>query len=84
MCWILVVIGGLNWGLVGIGMLLGKAGGYNLVSMLLGSWPMVEGVVYLIVGLATVMKLVGCKCAKCKACDTGTTATGSATTGTQH
>jgi uncharacterized membrane protein YuzA (DUF378 family) len=65
----LVFIGGLNWGLVGVGMLMGKMGGYNVVNMLLGSWPMVEGVVYLLVGISAVMMLVGCKCAKCKACN---------------
>ncbi len=64
---LLVVIGGLNWGLVGLGMLFGGAS-WNVVHMVLGNWPMVEGIVYLLVGIATVMSLFGCKCAKCKAC----------------
>ena len=34
---ILLVVGGLNWGL--------SALGWNVVNMLLGSWPMVEKVV---------------------------------------
>lgn len=43
---ILLIVGGLNWGLV--------AFGWNLVSMLLGSWPMVEQAVYVLVGLSAV------------------------------
>ena len=42
---VLVVVGGLNWGLVG-------AANMNLVNMLLGSLPMVEKVVYILVGLS--------------------------------
>ena len=72
-CKYLLVIGGLNWGLVGVGMFMSKD--LNVVHMLLGTWPMVEGIVYVLVGIAAVMKLFGCKCAKCKAacaaCATG-------------
>lgn len=57
----LVVIGALNWGLVGINP------NYNLVHMILGSWSMVERVVYILVGLAGIMMIVGCKCKKCMA-----------------
>lgn len=50
----LVIIGGLNWGLVGIG---GFAGtNLNLVNLLLGSMPQVEWVVYILVGLAALVK----------------------------
>ena len=70
----LVVIGGLNWGLVGLGMLMGKAGGYNLVNMIFGTMPTVEAIVYLLVGVAAVMMLIGCKCAKCKSCEAGAAA----------
>lgn len=42
----LVIIGGLNWGLV--------AFKYNLVSMLLGGWPVVEQTVYILVGLSAI------------------------------
>lgn len=70
---ILLIIGGLNWGLVGVGMLMGSD--FNVVHMLLGAWPAVEGIVYVLVGLAAVMKLVGCRCKKCMAgcasCDAG-------------
>jgi len=64
---ILVVIGGINWGLVGLGMLMsgGDMSKLNVVHMLLGSWPMVEAIVYLLVGVAAIMKLFHCKCKKC-------------------
>ena len=69
-CWgskigkILLIVGGLNWGLVGVGMLMDRE--LNLVSMLLGSMPTIEAVVYILVGLAAIMKIFGCKCSKCK------------------
>ena len=66
---LLVFVGGLNWGLVGLGMFFG--GNWNLVTMLLGSWPKLEALVYVLVGVAAVMTLFGCKCAKCKTCMTG-------------
>jgi hypothetical protein len=66
---VLLIIGGLNWGLVGLGMLM-KAD-WNIVHILFGSMPMLEGIVYLLVGIAAVMAIFGCKCAKCKACMAG-------------
>ncbi|MCA9373539.1 MAG: DUF378 domain-containing protein [Candidatus Gracilibacteria bacterium] len=51
----LVIIGGLNWGLVGIGMLAGT--NLNVVNMILGSISWLEAVVYILVGLAALMKL---------------------------
>ena len=53
---ILLVVGGLNWGLVGLGMMMGGAN-WNLVNMLLGSWPMVENLVYVLVGLSAVYEV---------------------------
>lgn len=53
---VLLLVGGLNWGLVGLGMLLGS--NLNVVNMLFGSWPTVEAVVYLLVGLMAVKVLV--------------------------
>lgn len=55
--WWLMVVGGLNWGLVGLGMLLGGSG-WNLVNMIFGSVPTLEAVVYLLVGLSSVWVLV--------------------------
>jgi uncharacterized membrane protein YuzA (DUF378 family) len=66
---VLLTIGGLNWGLVGVGMLMDTD--LNIVNMLLGSMSTVEAVVYVLVGLAAVMYMIGCKCSKCKeACST--------------
>lgn len=52
----LVIIGGLNWGLVGIGAFAGS--NWNVVNLLLGSWPQVEWLVYVLVGLSAVWMLV--------------------------
>lgn len=62
---VLLLVGGLNWGLVGVGMLMDS--NWNVVNMLLGSWPVVEAIVYILVGLAAIMKLVGCRCKTCMA-----------------
>lgn len=62
---VLLIVGGLNWGLVGLGMLLSKD--LNVVYMLLGSMPTLEAIVYVLVGVAAVMKLFHCRCRKCMA-----------------
>jgi uncharacterized protein len=43
--WVLVVIGAVNWGLVGLAQI-------NLVDALFGAWPMLVQVVYVLVGLS--------------------------------
>ncbi|MCD6039678.1 MAG: hypothetical protein K0S27_1078 [Gammaproteobacteria bacterium] len=57
--WILVVIGGLNWGLVGIN------SNYNLVAMLLGTDTTPARAVYIAVGIAALFviyfKITGLK-----------------------
>ena len=60
---ILLIVGGINWGLVGVGMLLDS--NWNVINMLLGSWPVVEAIVYILVGIAGVLKIFGCRCKKC-------------------
>lgn len=55
----LLVIGGINWGLVGLSGFLDK--NLNVVNLLLGSWPNVEWIVYILVGLAGVWGLISCK-----------------------
>lgn len=65
--WILIIVGGLNWGLVGLGGLMGSD--LNLVNMLLGSMPMVEALVYLLVGLSAVFEVVSHK-KNCRMCGT--------------
>jgi uncharacterized membrane protein YuzA (DUF378 family) len=49
--WWLAVIGAINWGLVGAGMLASGAD-WNVVHMILGSMPQVEQIVYVLVGLS--------------------------------
>ena len=66
---LLVVIGGLNWGLVGLGWWLGGAD-WNVVHMILGSWPMVEGLIYVLVGLGAVLLLINHK-KECRVCSSG-------------
>ena len=60
---ILVIIGGINWGFVGLGMLIGK--NWNLVGMILGSMPTILNIVYILVGISAFMMIFGCKCKKC-------------------
>ncbi|MDF2379647.1 MAG: DUF378 domain-containing protein [Candidatus Gracilibacteria bacterium] len=57
---VLLIVGGLNWGLVGAGMLAGKGWSWDLVAMLLGSWPTVQAIVYVLVGLSAVVSIVSC------------------------
>ncbi len=49
---VLVVVGGINWGLIGLGMLMSND--WNVVNMILGGVPMLEAIVYVLVGLAAV------------------------------
>ncbi len=62
---ILVIIGGLNWGLIGLGGFMGSD--WNVVHMILGSWPMVEWLVYLLVGIGAVL-LVATHKKDCRYC----------------
>jgi uncharacterized protein len=59
LAFMLLVIGGLNWGLAALG--------YNLVTMLVGGWPMVEKTVYILVGLSTILIATTHK-GDCKTC----------------
>lgn len=65
---ILLAIGGLNWGLIGIGGFMGSD--WNVVHLLLGAWPVVEWLVYVLVGISTVYILVTHK-KSCKMCMAG-------------
>ena len=51
---VLLVVGGLNWGLVGIM-------DFNLVTYLFSSMPTIENRVYSLVGLAPVYQIIGLK-----------------------
>lgn len=48
---ILLVVGGLNWGLVGLF-------DFNLVDAILGGMPALERVVYILVGLSAILAAV--------------------------
>jgi hypothetical protein len=50
---VLVVVGGLNWGLVALGNYMGSD--WNVVSLILGSWAWLENLVYLLVGLSALV-----------------------------
>lgn len=65
---VLLIIGGLNWGLVGLGDWFG--GNWNVVNLVLGSWPGVEALVYVLVGLSALL-LVFTHKRGCKMCDSG-------------
>jgi uncharacterized membrane protein YuzA (DUF378 family) len=50
---ILVIIGGLNWGLVGVGELVGKD--FNVVELLSTLSPIIPTIVYLVVGVSAII-----------------------------
>lgn len=56
---ILVVVGALNVGLTALG--------YNVINMLLGSWPTAESTVYILVGVAALYKIFSHR-KHCKEC----------------
>lgn len=51
----LVIVGALNWGLVGLGRLVDA--NLNLVELVFGSVPLLEALIYLLVGLAGLYEL---------------------------
>ena len=63
---LLMAIGGLNWGLVGLGWLV-SGSDWNVVHMILGGSVQLEAIVYLLVGLSTIWILIGHK-KDCKMC----------------
>jgi uncharacterized membrane protein YuzA (DUF378 family) len=64
----LLIIGGLNWALVGIGLFIDK--NLNVVNLIVGKIMWLEAVIYLLVGIAALSALFGgCCCKKCKGSD---------------
>ncbi|HWA32048.1 MAG TPA: DUF378 domain-containing protein [Candidatus Paceibacterota bacterium] len=64
----LLIIGGINWGLVGLGWLFGGAN-WNLVHLIFGFSMTLEAIIYLLVGVAGVIWLFGgCKKGKHHEC----------------
>jgi len=48
---IILIIGGLNWGLIGLF-------NFNLVSKIFGSIPWLESFIYIIVGISAIYKFI--------------------------
>ena len=67
---ILTIIGGLNWGLYGLGLLINNNGDWNVVHMVLQAWPQVEAIVYVLVGLSAIWLIIEHK-KTCKNCSSG-------------
>jgi uncharacterized membrane protein YuzA (DUF378 family) len=65
---ILLVVGGLNWLVVGVAQL-GYGMQFDLVTWLFGAWPALVSVVYILVGVSAVYQLWTHK-KDCKACST--------------
>ncbi len=59
---ILLVVGGLNW------LLIGLFDGYDLVAVLLGSGSVLAKIVYVLVGLSAIFEIVTHK-RNCKCCE---------------
>ena len=55
---VLLVVGGINWGLIGVNP------SWNVVELLLGSWPIVVNVVYWLVGLSALYSVYNALTAK--------------------
>lgn len=64
----LVIIGGLNWGLVALGNWMGN--NWNIVNLVLGRWSGLENLVYLLVGLSAIV-LISTHKRDCRHCDSG-------------
>ena len=64
---LLATVGALNWGLVGLGWLVGNGADWNVVHILLGSSMQLEAAVYVLVGLSAVWLVVMHK-KDCKMC----------------
>ena len=52
--WLLLVIGGLNWGIIGLT-------NVNPISMIFGAGSGIERIIYLIVGGAAILAIFCCK-----------------------
>lgn len=58
LAWWLMVIGAINWGLVGLGQFAGS--NWNVVNLIvngLGIWPQLEWIIYILVGVAAIYGL---------------------------
>ncbi len=70
---ILLIIGGLNWLLVGLGEWFG--GNWNVVYQVLGGVMWLEALIYVLVGLSAIYLIITHK-KDCKCCEAGSTSVG--------
>lgn len=63
---VLVIVGALNWGLVGLGSFMGRD--WNVVHLVLGQWMTLENLVYVLVGLAAI-SLIATHKQDCRYCN---------------
>ena len=61
--YLLVLVGALNWGLVGIGGYMGV--NLNVVNLIFGAWAWLEWLIYLLVGLSAVFMMFQRSCGYC-------------------
>lgn len=54
-----MIVGALNWGLVGLGGFMGA--NWNVVNLVIGAWPQVEWIIYVLVGIAGIMHMRNCR-----------------------
>lgn len=59
--WVLVIIGALNWGLVGIGNFIGGMYSWDVVDLILGGISWLANIIYILVGLSALVLLFGKK-----------------------
>jgi uncharacterized protein len=50
LAWFLVMLGAINWGLIGVSGFLGQQ--WDLVYWVFGMYPPIEGVVFILIGLS--------------------------------
>jgi uncharacterized membrane protein YuzA (DUF378 family) len=53
----LVIIGGVNWGLIGLGHFVDEGANWNVVNLIFEDFATVEAIIYLLVGLAALYEL---------------------------
>lgn len=56
--WVLVIVGGLSWGLVG-------ALDFSLVDYIFGEGSIVSALIYVLIGISAIVSIFGCQCTKC-------------------
>ena len=68
LAFILLVIGGLNWGLMGLAGFVSAGSNWNVVNLVLGQWSALENLVYVLVGLSALYVGIGHK-KDCRMCN---------------